>query len=193
VPKTVKKRNDPDPIVRDGATKCNLLYVALNSWSSHNSTHQITTQDVMISMSRMQTFLSETMIQRILEHNDEALRTLVRAMTPDMRFPINVDHPDHRFGFYAVDAMYDENCQQVKLLDFNPIMGAEVFSTTQIMTDESHGLPYPEDLASMALTSFQQFSLGRIGIAWMLVPRNSPCGTGSCKEDRVNMNKCPAV
>jgi len=152
------RRFDPDPKVRDQATKCN-LHVAMEhpSW---NKPGGLTRSSVLKPLHQLDSYLGKEKAALVMQQTDEALRSLVEAMMSLARIEPE-SSPDHVIGgLYAVDAMFDAVSSQVKVLEINFSPGAGFFETPSASTDESHGLPVAEDLARLAITSFHQYGLG---------------------------------
>ena len=116
-------------------------------------------------MTSLKDFLEPEMVQHILDRTDEALKAVTRAIALLPQVIENTITPDLHVGFFAIDLMFDEASNDVRLLDFNAKPGAAGMS---IWTDEIHGFP-PVDYSRMILTAFQQFHL---------------------KNDRFDMNAC---
>jgi len=144
-----EKRNDVDPDVRAGATKCN-VHVGMQSPRWHSGEpDELKFDDIQKPLEEIATILDDETTQLLWDKTDESMRSLVGAMADQITVPENTDGPDHRIGFYAIDAMLDEASGEVKLLELNTFPNHRSWTAPM------------DDIARMALTSFYEFGLDK--------------------------------
>jgi len=154
-----EERNNSDPNVQAGATKCHTLNARRHPRWQTGEPHEIKIDDVLKPLLRLDTFFDHGLVGFILDQTDEALRSLVETMEKFIVVPANMEGPEHHIGFYAIDVMFDEASGQVKLLELNLSPTAYPYLQTNVLNDDIHGTPHATDFAHMAMTSFHQFGL----------------------------------